>query len=300
MQTRDAIEAYMTDCEYKGLAQKTKEAYLWALRKLQADFQKLPETPEQVKQFLIKRKMPSQHSNTDLWRNLRIFFNWLADEGLHPDPMTRVNPFTGSRKLAVRAPVITQQLPATFDQDDIERIFRLSHPARDRRERAMISVTLDIGVRLGELASLSRQGIRQQETRVRGKRGERTLPPLSPETRQLLIGVGDANHLWLNRRTRRPLTISGIQKALRNLMWRLGYTDPKLAYPNVWRHTFARLYIMRGGDQFSLQRIMGHRKLSTTNIYVNMNTRDITEQHARYSPMRGIVAIADYREERLN
>jgi site-specific recombinase XerD len=51
------------------------------------------------------------------------------------------------------------------------------------------------------------------------------------------------------------------------------------------RHTFGRLYIMAGGDVFSLQRVLGHRSISSTRRYVDMDLRDVQVQHERFSPI---------------
>ena len=47
-------------------------------------------------------------------------------------------------------------------------------------------------------------------------------------------------------------------------------------------------YILKGGDVFSLQRIMGHRRLATTMIYVDMSTELVARQHRKFSPMAGV------------
>ena len=51
------------------------------------------------------------------------------------------------------------------------------------------------------------------------------------------------------------------------------------------RHTFDMQYILKRGDVFSLQRIMGHRRPETTKIYANMSTDLVAQQHRKFSPM---------------
>ena len=115
-----------------------------------------------------------------------------------------------------------------------------------------------------------------------GKSGERPIP-LSPRVQQLLVGLGNTEHVWLGRYG--PLTLHGVKLATRRALAKVGVYAPK-AGPHMLRHTFGRHYIRRGGDVFSLQRIMGHQRLSTTMIYVAMNTNDLQEQHAKFSPLR--------------
>lgn len=63
-----------------------------------------------------------------------------------------------------------------------------------------------------------------------------------------------------------------------------GFMPPKIC-PLTLRHTFGVQYIIKGGDAFSLQRIMGHRGIETTMIYVNMSTELVAQQHRKFSPM---------------
>lgn len=88
--------------------------------------------------------------------------------------------------------------------------------------------------------------------------------------------------MWVGRRG--PMTTSGISLTIRRLLYQAGIMPPK-AGPHTLRHTFALHYIMRGGDVFSLQRILGHRSVETTMIYVNMSADHLVAQHSRYSPM---------------
>jgi site-specific recombinase XerD len=55
--------------------------------------------------------------------------------------------------------------------------------------------------------------------------------------------------------------------------------------PHLLRHTFGRLYITAGGDVFSLQRILGHSQIATTRRYVDLDLRDVQNQHAKFSPV---------------
>ena len=59
------------------------------------------------------------------------------------------------------------------------------------------------------------------------------------------------------------------------------------------RHTFGTQYILKGGDVFSLQRIMGHTRIETTMPYVNMSTELVAQQHRKFSPMAAIEVVQD-------
>lgn len=72
-------------------------------------------------------------------------------------------------------------------------------------------------------------------------------------------------------------------------MKKAGFKPPKIG-PHMLRHTFGLNYILKGGDAFSLKRIMGHQDIATTMIYVNMSTELVAQQHRKFSPMADIVA----------
>ena len=63
-----------------------------------------------------------------------------------------------------------------------------------------------------------------------------------------------------------------------------GFEPPK-GGPHMLRHTFVVQYIINGGDVFSLQRIMGHQRLTTTMVYVDISTELVARQHEKFSPM---------------
>lgn len=55
--------------------------------------------------------------------------------------------------------------------------------------------------------------------------------------------------------------------------------------PHTFRHTFAKNYLLNGGDLFTLQKILGHSSLYVVRLYVNLASEDVQAQHRRYSPM---------------
>jgi integrase/recombinase XerD len=60
-------------------------------------------------------------------------------------------------------------------------------------------------------------------------------------------------------------------------------------HPHMFRHTFARNYVLNGGDIFTLQRILDHADIQTTRKYVQMDNELIREQHNKFSPLRNII-----------
>jgi integrase/recombinase XerD len=113
---------------------------------------------------------------------------------------------------------------------------------------------------------------------VTGKTGRREVP-ISEATRKALFGLGDGRYVWATAAG--AVSVEGLQVAVRRALGRAGLRGG----PHMLRHTFGRLYVMNGGDIFSLQRIMGHADVATTRRYVEMDLRDVQLQHGRFSPV---------------
>ena len=213
-------------------------------------------------------------------RGLRAFSAWCAAEGLvAEDPL---------RRLA--RPRVPSRLIGTLGPVELERLLAVA----SRRDRLIIALLLDTGLRLSELAGL-RIGdlLPDGYLRVRGKGGKERLVPLGTVTEARLpdylahgrprpIGR-DVDHVFLAR-DGRPLTPVAIQHALRRLGGRAGL-DGVRTNPHTFRHTFAKLYLLNGGDLFSLQRILGHTTLDMVRRYVNLDTDEVKRQHAQASPV---------------
>lgn len=80
------------------------------------------------------------------------------------------------------------------------------------------------------------------------------------------------------------MTNSGVDILFQKLKKELKLTGEKVS-SHTWRHTFAKNYLLNGGDVFSLQKIMGHADLETTRGYLSLNNEEIKLQHARYNPL---------------
>ena len=220
-------------------------------------------------------------------RGLRAFSAWCAAEGLvAEDPFRRLP-----------RPRVPTRLIATLGPVELERLLAVA----SRRDRLIIALLLDTGLRLSELAGL-RVGdlLPDGYLRVRGKGGVERLVPLGSVTEARLpdylahgrprpIGR-DIDHIFLAR-DGRPLTPVAIQHALRRLGGRAGLTGVR-TNPHTFRHTFAKLYLLNGGDLFSLQRILGHTTLDMVRRYVNLDTGEVKRQHAQASPVDRLAIVS--------
>lgn len=78
-------------------------------------------------------------------------------------------------------------------------------------------------------------------------------------------------------------TAEAFRRRLNRLKKNLGILK---LHPHIFRHTFARNYILNGGDVFTLQKILDHADIQTTRKYIQMDKEHIREQHNKFSPVR--------------
>jgi integrase/recombinase XerD len=201
---------------------------------------------------------------------VRAFFTDAARRGAAPH-----NPAVG-----VAAPKRPRNLPRAFPSaalgsllDSLE-----STDPVTRRDRALLEVLYGTGLRVGEAASLTVKGVAGADlVRVMGKGDKERVVPLTGqaratldrylvEGRPALAGTGAGDSLWVGERGG-PLGVRGIRRVVRA---RLG------TYPHALRHSFATHLLEGGADLRTVQELLGHRELATTQIYTA-----VTRQHLR-------------------
>ena len=207
-------------------------------------------------------------SQRTIWDRLRIFWDRMIVHGLcESSPM-----------LDIPAPLKQRSVPRVLTDEEVQLLIGITI---NERNRTMLVTLLDTGLRIGELASLTRDRVQRGWLTVNGKVGERRVP-ITPGVYDLLSKQGDEQFVWVGQRG--PLTRWGCQDAVRHSMLQAGFRPPKIG-PHTLRHTFGVHYIMNGGDAASLQSIMGHTKIETTMLYVQLSDILVSRQHRKYSPM---------------
>ncbi|MHB8958349.1 MAG: tyrosine-type recombinase/integrase [Candidatus Limnocylindrales bacterium] len=218
-------------------------------------------------------------------RTLRAFGHWLQRElQLDADPLAGLSP---PRVPDVLVPSLTaaqmRALLAAVDGGSEAVV----------RDRAIVLLLLDTGIRLGEIVSLSVGDVDLVEGRCRvmGKGSRERVVPLGGRARRALrvslVSRGQLSAddpLFVGRRGAR-LTPRAVQLLVRRLGRAAGFSGR--CSPHVLRHSFARAFLTNGGDVFSLQRILGHSpaSLQVTRRYVRLLDDDLRAVHRRVSPV---------------
>jgi integrase/recombinase XerD len=215
---------------------------------------------------------------------LKAFFAYQAVEGRLPE-----NPAEN-----LKGPRLPKRLPKYLSLQDAARL--LSAPDggayEDVRERAMLELLYAAGLRVSELLTLKPEGVNLQEgwVRVLGKGSKERMVPVNPRAlaaMKLYLSVRERQfkspdaELFLGRSGRK---LSRVQfwRRLRELGRKAGIRTP--IHPHLLRHTFATHLLEGGADLRSVQEMLGHANLSTTQIYTHLNAAALKASHAKHHP----------------
>jgi len=158
--------------------------------------------------------------------------------------------------------------PLSWEETD-----RLVNACKGFREKLIVWVLLDTGMRVHELCGLRRQDVHWQESHMVvwgkggpfGKQGKRRIVPLTERAKRLLeMQFMTSDRMGLNVRTAQRVVTQVANRAL--------ITKP--VTPHVLRHTFAVNCVQQGVSTASLKKILGHDRLETTEIYLNISPED--------------------------
>jgi integrase/recombinase XerD len=278
----------------KGLAANTLEAYSRDLvaflrflesRKITDLGEPRADTLYEYLKALRSRELASRSQARSL-SALRSFFRFLQEEGLRKD-----NPL-----LPLQSPKAGRTLPKTLSGLEVENLLkqpRTDHP-RGLRDAAMLEVLYASGLRVSEIISLT---LNQLELaagliRVVGKGSKERLIPFSSLARRrleeyLLFGRKPllrgktSPYLFVNNRGGR-LSRQGFWKILGAYCRQAGITRP--VSPHTLRHSFATHLLEGGADLRSIQTLLGHADISTTQIYTAVTSEHLREVYRRYHP----------------
>jgi integrase/recombinase XerD len=280
MKTLAAVQSFIYNRRSLNRRPTTVKWYQRNLNRFIAFYpDELPMEPEPIEAFLAQ-VVPDEEKDETLhayYRTLKALYRFICRRQRLLNPMDLIDP-----------PKRKKKVMPTLNSREMMQLSR----AGSLRDRTLLSLFIDSGPRAGEAASLRRQDIFDDYIRVEGKTGQREIP-ISEETKRLLLSLagrnGNSDHVFMGERG--PLTPSGIYRIVQKYMRKVNINGPKLG-PHRIRHAFGKHYIKNGGDTRSLQKIMGHASISTTEIYVKLASEEIIAKHHQFTPLRSTHAAA--------
>jgi integrase/recombinase XerD len=196
----------------------------------------------------------------------------------------------------VELPRAWRRLPGVLTRDEVALLLDAPDPA-DRlfwRDKALLEFAYASGVRVGELISVKVRDVDLQEglALVFGKGSRERIVPLGRaalqalivylrEIRPTLAGNRGEGVVFLNARGT-PLSRMGVWKILRRHVERAGIA--KRVTPHTLRHSFATHLLEGGADLASVQEMLGHADIATTQIYTHVEREYLRDVHRRFHP----------------
>lgn len=245
--------------------------------------------------ILSEEKRTSAVSAAVHFRNLRVFFGWLAREGERQkaSPMQRVE-----------GPAVTKKAKPFFEDDELARLLKTCQGAsfEDRRDTALIRILMDTGMRVSGLADLRYDPaddnandvfLAQHRLRIRLRGGNEIWVPIGRKAsaaidRYIRIRArqpqADSPWLWLGTTGRgvRHMTDSGIRAMVKRRGDRAGIQN---VHPHRFRRSFADRWLAGGGSVDDLMHITGWRTYDMVREYTEARGVPCAHQaHARLSP----------------
>lgn len=192
----------------------------------------------------------------------------------------------------VKWPKTPRVVVEPFTRRDVKRLLeQASMTTTPARDRAIILLMADCGLRAGELCGLMDSDVREGYIHVRGKGGRDRRVPVSPGTIAAIdrwrAERGPSTHIFVTR-LGKPFT----RQALYDLFARLGSRcrmDHVRCSPHTLRHTTAQEWLDAGGDLATLQLLLGHARLETTMRYLVVGYHHLAKRHQEISLGRQLV-----------
>lgn len=211
---------------------------------------------------------------------LRSFFRFLNREGL-----IKTNPM-----LSLSSPKQEKYLPLFLTEEEVTKLIDAVLPRDERglRDRAILETFYSTGVRISELAGLARDDIDfiGGIVKVLGKGKKERLVPIGDKAISAIrdylnIRKKDSEAIFLNKSGRR-ITTRGIRNIVGKYIHLAGIRHG--VSPHTLRHSFATHLLNRGADLRSVQELLGHANLSTTQIYTHLTTDKLKSVYDKAHP----------------
>ncbi|MEE4352231.1 MAG: site-specific tyrosine recombinase XerD [Desulfatiglans sp.] len=276
----------------RGLSDNTLEAYsrdiVRFIRFLKNTDLSLKEVPgERISEYVaLLGQFLSSRSVARNVSAIKTFFRFLVSEGIIRDSPARL----------VETPRLQKKLPMVLSRSEVERLLSqpdLSRP-KGRRDSAILELLYATGLRVSELVGLKLVNINLEAGYVRtlGKGSKERIVPMGEkavesvrryvsEGRSLHKKGSDSPYLFLNPSGDR-LSRQGFWKIIKKYA-KMGGIQKRIT-PHSLRHSFASHLVAGGADLRSVQIMLGHEDIATTQIYTHVTRERLKEVHEKYHP----------------
>ena len=248
-----------------------------------------------IRNFLAHETLDgiSKRSNARRVIALRQFYEYLVKNNY-----VEFNPF-----IVISTPKVDKKLPEFMYLEEINNLFELNSQRKDflmHRDQAIIELLFSSGLRVSELVNLTLQDLNLKERMMRivGKGNKERIVPFSLKTqktlsiylentrKELIANSGNnigTNYVFLNNRGEK-LTTRGVEYILQEIENKTGVTLS--LHPHKFRHSFATHLLNQGLDLRTIQELMGHASLSSTQVYTHVSNQKMHDEYEKAFPRR--------------
>lgn len=230
----------------------------------------------------------SSRSLNRLISSLRRFFQYLLTQGRMSNNPAKL----------LSAPKTGRPLPVTLDADQVNNLLDDQYGQADGdplkcRDLAILELFYSSGLRLAELAALNIESFSNdfKQVRVQGKRSKERMVPVGSKAlqavqywltfRDLFVRTDSGSALFLSRLGKR-ISTRQIQNRIKEFAREAGM--PVGVHPHMLRHSFASHLLESSGDLRSVQELLGHSDISTTQIYTHLDFQHLAEVYDKAHP----------------
>jgi integrase/recombinase XerD len=281
----------------RGLSKNTVANYTFDLERLSKFMveNEISISPEKINEETIQQfiysvsKEVNPRSQARIISGLKSFFSYLIFEDYRSD-----NPME-----LIEAPRLGRKLPDTLSIDDIDNLIAaidLSTPEGERN-RAILETLYGCGLRVSEITTLKISDLFFDEgfIKITGKGNKQRFVPIANSTQNYIelyrisirnhldISKGFEDTLFLNRRGKQ-LTRAMIFTIIKTLAIKINLQ--KNISPHTLRHSFATHLLENGADLRSIQMMLGHESITTTEIYVHLDRKHLTQIINSFHPRK--------------
>ena len=298
MKWKNALNDYQLYLKIeRGLSQNSINNYNFDVKKLikylethNIDISPICISKETLQQFIYSiSKSVNARSQSRIISGLKGFFNYLVFEDYRSD-----NPLD-----TIDSPKIGRKLPDTLSEPEIDKLISaidLSTP-QGERNRAILEVLYGCGLRVSELTNLKISDLFFEEgfIKVTGKGDKQRFVPIVESTvkyiniysnnirNHMVIPDAYKDTLFLNRRGKQ-LTRAMIFTIIKDLSVKIDLN--KTISPHTFRHSFATHLLQHGADLRSIQLMLGHESITTTEIYMHVDKSQLKDVINNFHPRK--------------
>jgi len=281
----------------RGLSQNTIDNYSFDIERLclflevnSIEVSPIKISEEIIQQFIYSvSKEVNARSQARIISGLKSFFSYLIFEDYRTDSPMEL----------IEAPRIGRKLPDTLSVDEIDAIINAIDLSKEEgeRNRAMLETLYGCGLRVSELITLKISDLFFDEgfVKITGKGNKQRFVPISTITQKYItiyksqvrshlnIQKGFEDTLFLNRRGKQ-LTRAMIFTIIKQLAVQINLN--KDISPHTFRHSFATHLLENGADLRAIQLMLGHESITTTEVYVHLDRKHLTQIMNSYHPRK--------------